>query len=65
MSSAEAGNKSSIGRTDDQDDILVRFAEVQKSYDGVSLVVKNLNLDIANGEFLTMLAPPAPARRLA
>ncbi len=38
-------------------DALVRFIEVQKSYDGESLVVKNLNLDIAKGEFLTMLGP--------
>lgn len=36
---------------------LVRFDGVQKSYDGESLVVKNLNLDIAKGEFLTMLGP--------
>ena len=57
MSSAMAGNQSLIGDADDQDGILVRFAEVQKSYDGVSLVVKNLNLDIAKGEFLTMLGP--------
>jgi putative spermidine/putrescine transport system ATP-binding protein len=35
----------------------VRFAEVQKSYDGETLVVKNLNLDIERGEFLTMLGP--------
>ncbi len=35
----------------------VRFDQVQKSYDGVSLVVKNLNLDIQAGEFLTMLGP--------
>ncbi len=35
----------------------VRFTEVQKSYDGVTLVVKNLNLEIAPGEFLTMLGP--------
>ncbi|MXN67148.1 polyamine ABC transporter ATP-binding protein [Stappia sp. GBMRC 2046] len=38
-------------------DIIVSFSEVQKSYDGVSLVVKNLNLDIQRGEFLTMLGP--------
>jgi putative spermidine/putrescine transport system ATP-binding protein len=56
-SSATAGNQSSIGNAGDQDDVLVRFAEVQKSYDGVSLVVKDLNLDITNGEFLTMLGP--------
>jgi len=36
---------------------LVRFDSIQKSYDGLSLVVKDLNLDVANGEFLTMLGP--------
>lgn len=36
---------------------LVQFANIQKSYDGASLVVKNLNLDVAQGEFLTMLGP--------
>ncbi len=35
----------------------VRFDKVQKSYDGENLVVKELNLDIAPGEFLTMLGP--------
>ena len=35
----------------------VSFQDVQKSYDGVSLVVKDLNLDIAEGEFVTMLGP--------
>jgi putative spermidine/putrescine transport system ATP-binding protein len=39
------------------DDHLVRFVDIQKSYDGESLVVKNLNLDVAKGEFLTMLGP--------
>ena len=33
---------------------LVEFVDVQKTYDGEELVVKNLNLDIASGEFLTM-----------
>ena len=36
---------------------MVRFEKVQKSYDGETLVVKNLNLDIAKGEFVTMLGP--------
>lgn len=36
---------------------LVRFVDIQKSYDGETLVVKNLNLDVAKGEFLTMLGP--------
>jgi putative spermidine/putrescine transport system ATP-binding protein len=35
----------------------VRFADVQKTYDGATLVVKNLNLAIRPGEFLTMLGP--------
>jgi putative spermidine/putrescine transport system ATP-binding protein len=35
----------------------VSFVNVQKSYDGETLVVKDLNLDIAKGEFLTMLGP--------
>lgn len=39
------------------DQPMVRFENVQKSYDGETLVVKNLNLDIAKGEFLTMLGP--------
>ena len=39
------------------DQPFVRFDHVQKSYDGETLVVKDLNLDIATGEFLTMLGP--------
>ena len=35
----------------------VRFHSVRKTYDGVSLVVKDLNLDIEKGEFLTLLGP--------
>ena len=35
----------------------VSFQGVQKSYDGESLVVKDLNLDAQRGEFLTMLGP--------
>ena len=35
----------------------VRFEKIDKSYDGRELVVKNLNLDIAEGEFLTLLGP--------
>ena len=36
---------------------LVRFIDVQKSYDGETLVVKDLNLTMPRGEFLTMLGP--------
>ncbi len=38
-------------------DAFVEFERVQKSYDGESLVVKDLNLSIGKGEFLTMLGP--------
>ncbi|RZI55857.1 MAG: ATP-binding cassette domain-containing protein, partial [Zymomonas sp.] len=43
----------------------VRFQNVQKSYDGEVLVVKNLNLDIASGEFLTMLGPSGSGKTTA
>ena len=35
----------------------VQFKNVQKSYDGIMLVVKDFNLDVAEGEFITMLGP--------
>ena len=35
----------------------VKFDKVDKSYDGKVLVVKDLNLDISEGEFITMLGP--------
>ena len=38
-------------------DHFVRFENVDKSYDGKQLVVKGLNLDIEEGEFVTMLGP--------
>jgi hypothetical protein len=41
----------------DGDQPLVRFVNVQKSYDGKVLVVKNLNLDVRRGEFFTMPPP--------
>jgi putative spermidine/putrescine transport system ATP-binding protein len=37
--------------------ILVRFSGIQKTYDGEHLVVKNLDLDIRKGEFITLLGP--------
>ncbi|MFQ3231472.1 MAG: putative spermidine/putrescine transport system ATP-binding protein, partial [Reinekea sp.] len=43
--------------TSANDDRFVVFDRVQKSYDGRNLVVKDLNLEIAKGEFLTMLGP--------
>ncbi len=38
-------------------DAVVSFVNVQKTYDAERLVVRNLNLDIRRGEFLTMLGP--------
>jgi len=38
-------------------DCFVKFEKVDKSYDGEVLVVKDLNVDIPKGEFLTMLGP--------
>jgi putative spermidine/putrescine transport system ATP-binding protein len=38
-------------------DAFVKFDRVQKSYDGETLVVKDLNLEMPKGEFLTMLGP--------
>jgi len=35
----------------------VKFDNVDKSYDGKILVVKGLQLDIEEGEFVTMLGP--------
>ncbi|WP_232375810.1 MULTISPECIES: ABC transporter ATP-binding protein [Mesorhizobium] len=43
--------------TDNPVDALVRFEDVKKSYDGINFVVKDLNLDVFRGEFLTMLGP--------
>jgi len=36
---------------------LVSFKNIQKTYDGIRPVVKDLNLDIAEGEFVTLLGP--------
>ncbi len=38
-------------------DNIVVFDSVQKSYDGEILVVKDLNIDVKRGEFLTLLGP--------
>ena len=35
----------------------VKFERIDKSYDGEVLVVKDLNVNIAEGEFLTLLGP--------
>jgi len=49
--SPSAGQEAAAGEP------LVRFRGVQKTYDGVHLVVQHLDLDIRRGEFLTLLGP--------
>ncbi|HLT00860.1 MAG TPA: ABC transporter ATP-binding protein [Geminicoccaceae bacterium] len=39
------------------DEAYVRFIAVSKTYDGETLVVRDFNLDVARGEFLTLLGP--------
>jgi putative spermidine/putrescine transport system ATP-binding protein len=51
------GNRTLNASAAAADTAFVEFDQVQKSYDGVTLVVKNLNLNIGKGEFLTMLGP--------
>src|SRR5689334_17143750 len=38
-------------------DRFIAFEGVRKSYDGSSYVVRGLDLDVARGEFLTLLGP--------
>jgi len=46
-----------LNATPAADAAFVEFDHVQKSYDGETLVVKDLNMSIGKGEFLTMLGP--------
>lgn len=39
------------------DEVIVSFRGVRKTYDGETLVVRSLDLDIRRGEFLTLLGP--------
>jgi putative spermidine/putrescine transport system ATP-binding protein len=53
-----ADNNKGVAMSGSQaNDVLVSFRGVQKSYDGENLIVKDLNLDIRKGEFLTLLGP--------
>ncbi|MGC3873548.1 ABC transporter ATP-binding protein [Halomonas sp. GXIMD04776] len=47
----------SVDDTQADDTCFARFINVQKSYDGVELVVKDFNLDIQKGQFVTLLGP--------
>ncbi|MBR9926502.1 MAG: ABC transporter ATP-binding protein [Gammaproteobacteria bacterium] len=52
---ADAGG--TTGAAEEVPSSFARFVNVQKSYDGVELVVKDFNLDIRKGEFVTLLGP--------
>ncbi len=41
----------------DQNDTIVDFKNIQKTYDGETLVVKDFNLEVKRGEFVTLLGP--------
>lgn len=43
----------------------VRFVDVQKTYDGETLVVRDLNLEVRPGEFLTLLGPSGSGKTTA
>ncbi|MEL6946938.1 MAG: ABC transporter ATP-binding protein [Pseudomonadota bacterium] len=57
MTTSPANQASSATQQASGSEAYVRFENVQKSYDGETLVVKDLNIDIPEGEFLTMLGP--------
>ena len=40
-----------------KDDVFVQLRKVTKSYDQEETVIKNLDLEIKKGEFLTLLGP--------
>ena len=44
---------------------LVRFSGVQKTYDGTQLVIRQLDLAIRRGEFLTLLGPSGSGKTTA
>jgi len=43
----------------------VRFDHIEKSYDGKTLVIQDLSLDIVQGEFLTLLGPSGSGKTTA
>ena len=54
---AAKDNREPFLALDTSAEAFVEFDRVQKSYDGETLVVKDLNLSMPKGEFLTMLGP--------
>ena len=57
LQKSESGDKKITFNQTENQNAFVAFEGVQKSYDGEQLVLKDLNLYIRKGEFLTMLGP--------
>jgi putative spermidine/putrescine transport system ATP-binding protein len=55
--SGSMAQEAPIGASGTAVEELVRFETVRKSYDGIKFVVKDLDLAVRRGEFLTMLGP--------
>ena len=53
----ERGRLDEAPPTKNAAETMVAFEQVQKTYDGRTLVVEDLNLTVRRGEFLTMLGP--------
>jgi len=58
----QENESSPVGASDDR---FVRFIGVQKTFDGEVLVLKNLDLDVRRGEFLTFLGPSGSGKTTA
>lgn len=56
-STATAGMDKTDSQSAQTGDPLVEIKDVSKTYDGETLVIEGLNLDIQRGEFLTLLGP--------
>ena len=49
----------------DMNNQFVRFIQLQKSFDGTTLVLDDINLDVRKGEFLTFLGPSGSGKTTA
>lgn len=57
MSAQAPAKAAGIGNEDPEAPPVVEFVDVQKTYDGRTLVITDLNLEVGEHEFLTMLGP--------
>ena len=57
MDAATAGRETRQNGAGAADPVIARLRGIEKTFDGASLVVKGVDLDIRRGEFLTLLGP--------